>query len=187
VGLYAHVLAAGDFDRDGKLDLAVVKGVFDGVWYAKSVFILLSNGDGTFRTGSNYYGGLEPTHATLGDFNTDGILDLAVANSGRNAFPNGNFSGNVNILLGKGDGTFQDGVFYDAGTYPASVATGDLNADGKLDLVVANYLDFRNVSVLLGNGNVTLQTAVHYSVLNLPNLFPDERFSQSVAVADVSG
>src|SRR5437016_484983 len=65
IGLYARVLAAGDFNRDGKLDLAVVKGVFDGVWYAKSVFILLGNGDGTFQTGSNYYGGLEPTHATL--------------------------------------------------------------------------------------------------------------------------
>jgi uncharacterized repeat protein (TIGR02543 family) len=76
----------------------------------------------------------------VGDFNGDGKQDLAVANQG----------GDVSILLGNGDGTFQPAVNFGAGTTPLSVAVGDFNGDGKQDLAVANN-GSNNVSILLRN------------------------------------
>ena len=64
-----------------------------------------------------------------GDFNGDGRTDLAVANAGTN---------DVSVLLGHGDGTFQDQVRYAAGTGPAALVAGDFNGDGRTDLAVAN-------------------------------------------------
>jgi hypothetical protein len=115
----------------------------------------------------------------LGDFNGDGKLDLVVANSG-----GGVGAGNVSVLLGNGDGTFQAAANYDAGTTPLSVAVGDFNRDGKLDLVVASRGSFANnytdgsVSVLLGNGDGTFQAPGAYGPVVTPN---------SVAVGDFNG
>jgi hypothetical protein len=78
---------------------------------------------GTSPTGKN------PFAAAAGDFNADGKLDLAVANSGDNT---------VSVLLGNGDGTFQPAVSYNAGTYPYSVAVGDFNGDGISDLAITS-------------------------------------------------
>ena len=123
--------------------------------------------------------GVSPTAVAVGDFNGDGIPDLAVADSG--VYPT--YSGTVSILLGKGDGTFQAAVNYAAGRQPVSVAVGDFNGDGKLDLAVANYGDYfhgsgSGVSVLLGNGNGTFQPA---------QSFPAGINPTSVAVGDFNG
>jgi hypothetical protein len=83
---------------------------------------------------------------------------LAVANGG---------SDNISILLGNGDGTFQAAVDYGAGSNPSSVAVGDFNGDGKLDIVVAND-GSNNVSIFLGNGDGTFQSAVNYGVGSAP-------------------
>src|SRR5215813_3339195 len=85
-----------------------------------------------------------PRSVAVGDFNGDGIPDLAVANS-QSFFS----TGYVSVLLGNGDGTFQPARNLDVGRSPYSVAVGDFNGDGKLDLAVANY-NSHNVSVLLG-------------------------------------
>src|SRR5260370_20006342 len=89
-----------------------------------------------------------------------------------------NQRGTVSILLGNGDGTFQPHVDYPVGIGPYSVAVGDLNGDGKLDLVVANYPSVFTVSVLLGNGDGTFKPQVTYPVGRQPI---------SVAVADLNG
>ena len=154
-------VAVGDFNGDGKPDLAVVNS------YSNNVSILLGNGDGTFQIHVDYPTGAQPGSVAIGDFNGDGKLDLAVVNS---------YSNNVSVLLGNGNGTFQPAVSYGtgSGTGPAFVAVGDFNHDGKLDLAVANS-NSSNVSVLLGNGDGTFQTAVNYDVGGAPT---------SIAVGD---
>src|SRR6266566_2284396 len=151
-GSFPQSVAVGDFNGDGKLDLAVAS-------FGSGVSILLGNGDGTFKSPANY-GESGPTSVAVGDFNGDGKLDLAVAN----LVTNSGLS-NVRVLLGNGNGTFQPAVNYGLGSNPSSVAVGDFNGDGKLDLAVANLGGYGNgasLSVLLGNGTGTFQPAVEY-------------------------
>jgi hypothetical protein len=114
-------VAVGDFDADGKLDLAT--GGSD------SISVLLGKGDGSFSPPTSYSAGSTPRcFVTVGDFNRDGKPDLAVANYR---------SGEVSILLGNGDGTFQPAVDFAVGVPPYAMAAADLNIDNGLDLVVA--------------------------------------------------
>jgi hypothetical protein len=106
-----------------------------------NVSVLLGNGDGTFQAPRNFGTGTRPNSVALGDFNGDGLADLAVANE---------TSGSVSLLLGNGDGTFQVARNFGAGTGPKSVAVGDFNGDGLADLAVANAF-FGNVSILINN------------------------------------
>ena len=79
----------------------------------------------------------------VGDFNGDGVADLAVVNTD---FP----SGTVSVLLGNGDGNFQTESKFVVGRGPFSVAVGDFNGDGLPDLAVAND-DSSDVTVLINN------------------------------------
>src|SRR6266849_3573134 len=153
--------AVGDFNGDGIPDLATC-GVGDS---RSTVSILLGNGDGTFQTHNDFNTGSGPTGIAVGDFNGDGKLDIVTANYGIDL----EFSNTVSVLLGNGDGTFQRHVEYTAGNFPKSVAIGDFNGDGKLDIVVANYeSNLKQVNVLLGNGDGTFGPPVAYGAGQLP-------------------
>jgi hypothetical protein len=159
--------AVADFNGDGIPDLAVATsgtGTNNG-----SVSILLGNGDGSFQPAQNFAVGFAPDSVAVGDFNGDGIPDLAVALD--------SFNPSVDVLLGNGDGTFQAAVPYDAGQAAWSVAVGDFNGDGIPDLVVAN-LGNNNVSLLLGNGDGTFQAPRNFNV----GMYP-----RSLAVGDFRG
>ena len=164
VGSNPLSVAVGDFNGDGKPDLAVANSS------GGTVSVLLGNGDGTFQTQTTYTVGSSsfPFSVAVGDFNGDGNPDLAVANAG---------SGTVSVLLGNGDGTFQTQTTYTVGSTPASVAVGDFNGDGNPDLAITNA-GSGTVSVLLGNGDGTFQTQTTYTVGSTP---------RSVAVGDFNG
>lgn len=167
-------VALGDFNRDGKIDMAVANVA------SNTVSILLGNGDGTFRTNADYATGTGPQGVGVGDFNGDGKLDLAVNDNNCPNGPPACGSGMVSILLGNGDGTFQTHLEYPTGPTPDSVAVGDFNGDGHLDLVTANG-DFgtnNTVSVLLGNGDGTFQPSVDYATGTAPSF---------VALGDFNG
>src|SRR5215469_14772526 len=165
-GTEPHALAVADFNGDGKIDL-VTASAYD------TVSILLGNGDGTFQPHVDYGTGplSEPFPVAVGDFNSDGKLDLVTAN-----FANF-FGGSVSVLLGKGDGTFQNYVQYATGGLPTSVAVGDFNRDGTPDLAVG-FEQGTTVSVLLGKGDGTFPTHVSYTTGDEP---------EWVAVGDLNG
>jgi hypothetical protein len=146
--IYGSSSAAGDFNRDGKLDIAVVASPPSS---NSGVAVLLGNGDGTFTQagGSPISLGQSLSAIVAGDFNGDGKLDLAVADAAANA---------VYVLLGNGGGTFQPPTTITVGDNPQAITAGDFNNDGKLDLAVANYGD-GTVTLLLGNGDGTFTEA----------------------------
>jgi len=165
----AYMPAVGDFNGDGKLDVASSGGGYDNT--ANLVTILLGNGDGTFRLAQNatFATGSNPLAIAAADFNGDGKLDLAVAN----------YDGaSVTILLGNGDGTFMPATAspITVGTNPIALAVGDFNSDGKIDLVVANQTD-NTLSILLGNGDGTFTPAAS-------SPFALDTVPFSIAVAD---
>lgn len=137
-GAGAIASAVGDFNGDGKQDIATANSA------ASNVSVILGDGAGGFGAPATFAVGTQPQALAVGDFDGDGKQDLAVANSGTN---------NVSILFGNGSGGFSAGGNVDViGANPSSVAVGDFNNDAKQDLVTA---DFGGVgaTVLLGDGN----------------------------------
>jgi len=114
VGHYPWGVASGDFNGDGKIDVAVTN-MQDG-----TVSVFLGTGTGGFTASLTYStGGAFPESVLVGDFNRDGKLDIAVANF---------LSKTVAILLGDGNGTFQAARIVSVGSYPTALAGADLIA-----------------------------------------------------------
>jgi FG-GAP-like repeat len=147
-------LALSDFNGDGKLDIVTGDVTTVDLW--------LGNGDGTFQgpfhSNTNFETAGVVQAIAVADLNADGKPDLVVINNKSQPGVYGSLNpiNAVSILLGNGDGTFQAHIDYPTGTTPASVAVGDFNGDGKLDLAVTN-LDDNTVSILLGNGDGTFR------------------------------
>ncbi len=141
-------LAVGDFNNDHKLDLVIIDDPGD-------VSVLLGNGDGTFQAPSDNNSFPGPHWIAVGDFNNDHRLDVAVS-----GFSGGSM--NWGILLGNGDGTLQPALIYPLDYTPGSVAAGDFNHDGNLDVVLGGYFGPSDVAVYLGNGDGSFQPGANY-------------------------
>ena len=152
-GFQPTSLVTGHFTNSGHTDLVVTEQA-TVTNNAGQVQILLGNGDGTFTqaVGSPYVVGNTPTFVATGDFNADGVTDLAIANSGApsTATNGAGVSGNsVSILFGNpnpnqinvGNGTFTTQTTYPAGTQPTSLAVADYNQDGFPDIAVSDAAD----------------------------------------------
>jgi hypothetical protein len=175
VGGKPTALVAEDFNLDGHLDLAVMRigGTPGGVQ------ILLGSGGGGFSHGSNFTLGDENYSLTVADMNQDGIPDLI--GTGTDTFADHSW---VQIFIGLGDGTFPLRGTYDTGNAVGPVATGDLDGDGKVDVVVGNGslggsspLWSSDQAVFLGIGDGTLAGKVDY----------DGLYTVFVAAGDLNG
>jgi hypothetical protein len=144
VGLEPSSIAVGDFNGDGKLDIAVANSD------TYQIEILLGNGDGTFTALARYTVGPAPLSIAAADLNHDGSLDLVVAS----------LDYTVSVLLGNGNGTFQSAKNYRTTAGPLVLQVADANGDGVPDLV---FLDTPYVSVMLGNGDGTFQSPIDTS------------------------
>ncbi len=163
-GLATTRVAVADVNGDGIPDLVSASDQANG-----GLFVLLGNGDGSFRPAIESATGFRASAPVIADFNGDGIPDVATA------------SGVLSISLGNGDGTFKPPIF---SSFPVTVsqpAVGDLNGDGIPDLVcvvVSSSTGNDSAVVLLGNGNGTFKPPVYLA----GGLGTD-----TVAIADVNG
>lgn len=161
-GLYPYFVTEGDFNGDGRPDLAVLNFCSDDNCTNSSIGIFLENADGTFQPAKVYVlPALQGLSLAAADFNGDGKADLALANSS-----------SIQILLSNGDGTFHAGQTISAS--PGSIATADFNLDGHADLAITTS---SGVSVLLGNGEGSFQA---------PQPFSTGGTAQFVVVADLN-
>jgi hypothetical protein len=143
-------IVLADVNGDTKPDIIMAGGG------SNAAGVLLNTGDGTFQpvvrysTGDSSY----PQRVAVSDLNSDGKPDIITAN----------YLGNsMGVLVGNGNGTFQPVVTYPTGSYsaPSDVAVGDINYDGKPDIITANYNN-STVGLFINNGNGTFQPIVTY-------------------------
>jgi hypothetical protein len=163
-GFQPTALATANLTNSGHVDLIVAEqSATSG--NAGQVQVLLGNGDGTFSQAqfSPYAAGNAPAFVATGDFNGDGVTDIAVADSGAPSTSStgtgvaGNavsiYFGNPNSSqLNVGNGTFTAQTLYPAGTGPTSIAVADFNEDGFLDLAVSDSTD-NAVTLLFNEGS----------------------------------
>lgn len=151
VGTGPRGICTGDFNGDGKADLATVNVTTD------DVSVLIGIGNGTFQPAVSYPAGTDPSGVCAADVNDDGDIDLAVSNF---------ISDDISIFLGKGDGTFEAAVNYTVGVDgngPRAIVAAELNGTGLIDLAVANEWG-DSVAVLINNDDGTFLAPVLYSV-----------------------
>jgi FG-GAP-like repeat/Bacterial pre-peptidase C-terminal domain/FG-GAP repeat len=161
-------VALGDINNDGNLDMV------DGSSFGSYLTVWLGNGDGSFGAAGSFGSGSNtPQQIALSDLNGDGDLDVVAANYFGGLFG----SGSVTVMLGHGDGTFDPPVGYSAGVYNVGLAIGDVDGDGKPDIVTTAVND-STVHVLRNNGDGTFGPDASYLVASDPN---------GVALGDFNG
>ena len=181
VGTNPTAVVTADFNRDGKPDLAVVNNS------SNNISVLLGKGDGTFSAANNFDAGSGPNSLAVGDFDGDGQLDLAVLVPPAS---DGSSPGEVRILLGNGDGTFQAPRVAPLGNQETALAVADVNGDKKADLLVSlpDGTGVVEVGVRLGNGDGTFQASKtvmtnQQNILAIADFNGDGKLDLAIAVS----
>lgn len=175
-----YSVALGDFNGDGKLDVAVT------AFYNGKVAVLIGNGDGTFKPAVYYsVGGNETANSLVAaDLRGTGVLDLVVTNS---------LNSELEVLLGNGDGTFEPPVSYPTVAKPFYIEAGDFTNNGHMGIVALTYGTNKCAClvVLPGNGDGTLGSPIFTYGVGDTTALAAGRFTASpnldVAVADEPG
>jgi hypothetical protein len=174
---YLFQVFAADFNRDGKLDLAIASTPY-GTSTPRGVTIMLGNGDGTFRQGTNITVTGNADYISLADFNGDHQPDIAVS-----ACVNSNSCG-TQVFLGQGNGTFK--LFATLSYGGGEVVAGDFDANGHQDIAV---IAANEVVLYLGNGNGTFKSPILAGLNNASALAVGDFYNnriQSLAVLVVA-
>ena len=153
-----------DLNGDGKLDIVLENSG------SNTISVLLGNGDGTFQPKVDYATGTQPWSMDVGDVNGDGKPDVVTCDLAASS---------ASVLINNGDGTFKPKVDYTtgAGSLPECLRLGDVNGDGKLDIVSANA-GTNNVGVLINNGDGTF---------GAPATFSTDTHPTSIDMGDLNG
>jgi hypothetical protein len=160
IGSWQRKMLVGDFNGDGKLDLVLLQDPYLLHGIGMALWFLEGNGDGTFQApkeiasfpgASGCYGGGVQGDVQLSDVNGDGKLDLAFCTQSQ-----------IGVMLGNGDGTFKLPTCYTADPTNLGLfafAFGDINSDGRQDLIVSEYCQTGcpQLVLMLGNGDGTFQ------------------------------
>jgi len=125
------LLAMGDLNKDGKLDIVTDDN--------GSIGVQLGNGDGTFKAPVSYSTFRSPWFIVR-DINGDGILDVALASS----------ASQLTVFFGKGDGTLSAAKLFNTGNDNFGIAAGDFTGNGELDIATSTRYD--KLTVLLNRG-----------------------------------
>jgi hypothetical protein len=136
-------VALADLNGDGKIDLVVT----NGGPMSNAISIWIGNGDGTFRSPTDYRGGKRPLGVSFADFNNDRTSDLLVINGERDSFT---------TFLGNGNGTFQPGHDSGADAGPNFGLARDFNGDRRTDVAIVN-IQSSDLSILFGRGDGTFE------------------------------
>jgi len=170
-GDFPRAITVGDFNGDGAMDLAVANADF--LHDRGDVLVLLGFGDGNFGAGERIDVGVEPSHIAVGDLNADNIEDLVVVNVGRDST-----SGEITVLLGRGDGTFETHGRLTPAALPRSAALGDFNGDGRPDIAVVNG------GTVETPGRVSIYLNLGAGNLSSPKQFEAGPASQGISAGD---
>jgi hypothetical protein len=146
-------LAAGDFNEDGNLDLAVVEDVGNG---DGTIAVFFGDGKGGFKLSASYVLGAVSVSVAVADFDGDGHLDVAVTNRGFNN------PGSVMTFFGDGHGKLRGRKIYKMAGSPFGIAAADLNGDRHPDLAVTRF-STGSVAVLINDGTGRFKKPVTYS------------------------
>jgi len=165
IAVSAGNVVIADLDGDGDNDLVVAAA-------GEGVAVLSNQGGGSFAAARTYPAGYMPSGLALGDLDGDGKPDLAVVSYDSGGPGNNNLS----VLLNRGSGDFAPAIAYPAGEFLTAVATGDLDGDGHLDIVVLD--SYSRLAALMNHGDGTFATPVSYA---------RDTLISAVALGDVTG
>lgn len=166
-------IAVGDVNHDGIADVVMVAGT--------NTEVFLGRGDGTFGAPKSYDVGTGSGPVAIADVNGDGNPDLIVVDEN---CPNSICDDSVSVVLGNGDGTFQDPMVFSTPPGPAGLVLGDFNNDGLLDIATINQGDYSTecdcIAVMFGNGDGTFQAPIiTYPANGLPSAITAGHFGNS--------